>query len=261
MWYTLGYANTFICTPAHGGRAGNPGDRSPVLVRLYRTPLPDPPRQCRGPVDDHDCARPALHRSDRAQRHSCLPPARSRRAAAAIVTTAHHVDDLRRWDLRGPAGAVAPESADVRQAHQPVDARAGRRGQFRPGAHPAPGQRRSHSCGPPPLAGVLEAGQTLDHQSRSGVCPKKKTARPADPAGHGPADVGAGLWRRSLVESAGPAQPTWLDRRRGHAQVAGADARRRTIPIPRRWPVMACWCGRGRSRPTRCGSGLSQGAP
>ncbi len=22
MWYTLGYANTFICAPAHGGRAG-----------------------------------------------------------------------------------------------------------------------------------------------------------------------------------------------------------------------------------------------
>ena len=95
MWYTLGYANTFICTPAHGGRAGHPGDRAPVLVRLYRTPLPDPPRQCRGPVDHHNCARAALHRSDRPQHDSCLPPARSRCAAAALVTTAHHVDHLR----------------------------------------------------------------------------------------------------------------------------------------------------------------------
>ena len=44
MWYTLQYATTFICTPAHGGRAGNIGNRSPVPVRLYRPPLPAPPR-------------------------------------------------------------------------------------------------------------------------------------------------------------------------------------------------------------------------
>src|SRR4029434_9659793 len=113
MWYTLGYANTFICTPAHGGRAGNPGDRSPVLVRLYRPPLPDPPRQCRGPVDPHDCARAALHRSDRPQHASCLPPARACWAAAALITTALDVDYLRRGSLRGPPGVVAPNAARV----------------------------------------------------------------------------------------------------------------------------------------------------
>src|SRR5215471_8447111 len=52
MWYTLGHANTFICTPAHGGRAGHAGGRSPVLVRLYGPSLSEPPRQCRGPDDD-----------------------------------------------------------------------------------------------------------------------------------------------------------------------------------------------------------------
>ena len=111
------------------------------------------------------------------------------------------------------------------------------------------------------LRRVLEAGQTLDHQSRSGLCPKKKRrdrliqramTQPTWALGFGDE-----VWWSRL------AQPNqhWLDRRRGHAQVAGADARPRTIPIPRRWPVMACWCGRGRSRPTRCGCGLSQGAP
>src|SRR5262245_4915438 len=84
MWYTLGHANTFMCTPAHGGRAGNPGDRAPVPVRLDRTPLPNPPCQCRGPVDHHACARPALHRSDRPQCDSCLPPARPRGAATPL---------------------------------------------------------------------------------------------------------------------------------------------------------------------------------
>ena len=174
MWYTLGYANTFICTPAHGGRAGNLGNRSPVRVRLYRTPLPNPPRQCREPVDHDDCARPALYRSDRSQRFACVPPARSRRAAATIVTPPHLRHDLYPGSLRVPAGAVTPEPTDMRQANEPVDPRAGRRGQFRPRAHPPARQRRSHSGGPPPLAGVVEAGETLDHESHSGVCPKKK---------------------------------------------------------------------------------------
>ena len=173
MWYTLEYANTLMCAPAYGGRAGNPGDRSPVRVRLYCTPLPNPPRQRRGPVAHDDCARPAMHRSDRAQRFACVPPARSRRAAAAIVTPPHLRHDLYPGSLRVPAGAVTPEPTDIRQADEPVDPRTGRRGQFCPGAHPTARQRRSHSCGPAPLAGVLEAGQTLDHQSRSGVCPKK----------------------------------------------------------------------------------------
>jgi hypothetical protein len=57
-----------------------------------------------------------------------------------------------------------------------VDPRAGRRGQFCPGAHATARQRRSYSCGSPPLAGVVEAGHTLDHQSRSGVCPEKNGA-------------------------------------------------------------------------------------
>src|SRR5438132_7942655 len=88
MWYTLSYANTFICTPAHGGRAGNIGDRSPVRVRLYRPPLPDPPRPCRGAVDPHHGTSPARHRADGAPCHACLAPARLRRAAAPLVTTA-----------------------------------------------------------------------------------------------------------------------------------------------------------------------------
>src|SRR5215475_10622075 len=53
---------------------------------------------------------------------------------------------------------------------------------------------------------------------------KKKTARPADPAGQHPADVGPRVWRRSLVEPAGPAQPTWVDRPGGHPQAPGTHA-------------------------------------
>jgi hypothetical protein len=176
MWYTLGYANTLICTPAHGGRAGHPGDRSPVHVRLYRAPLPDSPRQCREATDDHDCARAALHRSDGAQHHSCLSSARPRGAAAPLVAPAYHGSDFHSWGLRGPAGAVAPESTDLRQAHEPVDARTGRRGEFCRGADTTAGQRRSDSGGPASVGRGVEAGQALDYQSRSSLSPKKNGA-------------------------------------------------------------------------------------
>jgi hypothetical protein len=176
MWYTFGYANTFICAPAHGGRADNARDWPPVAVRLYCPALSDPPHQCRGPADSHDCPAAALYRPNSTQRHSCLPPARSRGAAPPLVATAHDVDHLRWWGLRVPPVTAAPESADLRQAHQPVDPPTRRRGEFRSGPHTAPGQRRSHSGGPPSLAGIVEAGQTLDHESRSRVCPKKNGA-------------------------------------------------------------------------------------
>ena len=140
----------------------------------YRTPLPNPPCQCRGAVDHDDCARPTLHRSDRPQCAACVPPARARGAAAAIVTPPYPRHDLSPWRLRGCAGAVAPEPPHVRQADELVDPRPGCRGQLRLGAHTPARQRRSYSGGPPPPAGVVEAGQTLAHQSRSGVCPQKK---------------------------------------------------------------------------------------
>src|SRR5205807_2412612 len=78
------------------------------------------------------------------------------------------------WSLRGPAGAVAPESPDVRPAHEPVDTGAGRRGEFCRGADTAAGQRRSDACGPAPVGRGVETRHTLDHQSRFGLSPKKK---------------------------------------------------------------------------------------
>src|SRR4029453_13026357 len=54
--------------------------------------------------------------------------------------------------------------------------------------------------------------------------PEKKTARPAAPAAQPPPHLGAGVWRRSLVESAGAAPPTLLDRHGDHAPVTGAAA-------------------------------------
>ena len=69
MWQTKGGCKRhcmYACSTADERATLQTG--ALVAVRLYGTPLPNPPRQCRGPVDDRDCARPALHRSDCAQR-------------------------------------------------------------------------------------------------------------------------------------------------------------------------------------------------
>jgi hypothetical protein len=118
MWYTLGYANTFICTPAHGGRAGNLGDRSPVRVRLYRTPLPNPPRQCRGPVDHDDGARPAL--TDQTVRNAlhafhqrglaALQPQSSRPHTCATIFTPGVCESLRALLHQSPRTFGKPTS-------------------------------------------------------------------------------------------------------------------------------------------------------
>jgi hypothetical protein len=224
LWSTLGDANTVLWTPAHGGRAGHPGDRAPVPVRRDGTPLPEAFGQCRGAAADHAGAPATLSRSDRPPGHACRPPARSGWAAAAIGAASPQVHHLRCWGVRVPPGAVAPASAASWPAHQPVDPPAGCRGQLRPGPHAAPGQRRPHAPRAAAVGGVLEAGHALAYPSRSSRGAATNTARPPDPAGDGAADVGFGLERRGLVESAGPASSTWLDGRRCHAQVAGTDS-------------------------------------
>src|SRR4029453_2312580 len=106
---------------------------------------------------------------------------------------------------------------DVWQAHESVDPHAGRRGQFCPGAHPATGQRRSHSSGPPPAGGGLEAGEALDHQSRSGLSPKKKRRDPLiqRAMAHPSWALGFGdeVWWSRLAQ---PDQHCWVDTEATH---------------------------------------------
>jgi hypothetical protein len=193
MWSTLPYANTFMCTPAQGGRAGHLGDRAPVRVRLYGTPLPEAPRPCRGPVNHHAGARPALPRANRAPRSACVAPPRPRWAAAPRIATAHPGEPLRCGGLRVPAGAGAPAPPPVRHAAEPRAPGAGRRGQVRSGTPPTARPRRSHAGGPPPRAGGVAAGHTVDHQARSGVGPKKQRRAQRSPRPRAPPTWALGL--------------------------------------------------------------------
>ena len=68
---------------------------------------------------------------------------------------------------------VAPESADVRQTAQPVDVGVVGRGLLRRRLEPPALERADHPGGHPASGGQLETRQTLDHQSRSGLCAKK----------------------------------------------------------------------------------------
>jgi hypothetical protein len=228
MWYTRRPANTSLWTPAHGRRAGHRGDRSAVLVCLSRAPRPDPPRQCRGPGDHDDGARRARHRADGAPCAACVPPARSDGVAAAIITATHDGDDLRRWSLRVPAGALASASPDLRPAHQPVDPPPGCRGALRPGPHTTAGPRRSHAGSPPTLVRVVEAGHTWDHESRSRLGPKN-TRRDqlilrAKPQPTGARGCGDDVWWSRLAQ---PNPHGWTAPEAPPPQVPGVDATER----------------------------------
>src|SRR5262249_25763609 len=75
---------------------------------------------------------------------------------------------------RRPPRPAAPVAAQLRQAHQPVDARPGRPGVFREGLDGARAQRRGHPPGPEAPRRRLEARPALARQPRPGVRFKKK---------------------------------------------------------------------------------------
>jgi hypothetical protein len=155
MRYTLQYANTLLCTPAHGGRADNCGERS-------------------------------------------------RGAAATIVMPTHPCHALRYWRLRVPPGAAAPEFHG-----RSASRRAGGHSLWLPRSASPRGSPRGSSATKPFVSPCVGCGCPGSEPNTGSPVPllrmpAKKTARPADPVGHAPADEGAGFWRRSLAEPPRP---------------------------------------------------------
>jgi hypothetical protein len=174
MWYTLGYANTLICAPAHRGRAGYARDRSPsaFTVRRCQILLASAEGQSTTTIACHlrctdQTVRNVIHAFHQ-RGLAVLQPQSSRPQTASMVF------DARACEV--PPGAFTPESTSLRQAHQRVAPAARCRGQFRPGPHAAAGQRRNDSSCPAPVAGILEACQAWYYQPRSGLCAKKNDA-------------------------------------------------------------------------------------
>src|SRR5215203_1345844 len=77
---------------------------------------------------------------------------------------------------RGFAGAFAPQTQEVRQTHECVDAGSRRRGELRRGPHEGADNWRDRPGYFGAIGSALGAGQALDHFPRSGV-PKKKRRR------------------------------------------------------------------------------------
>ena len=137
--------------------------------------------------------------------------------AAAIVARPHTMATI--FDvggLRSPPDAPPSASPDVRQAHESVDARAGCRGQFRRGPHPAAGQRRNDAAGPATGSDWKRAKHWSTSPDPAYV--RKKTARPADPAGRWPSPTwalgfGDEVWWSRLAQ---PNQHGWTDAEATH---------------------------------------------
>src|SRR4029453_7264255 len=195
MWYILRYEKTLICPFLDGGRTAGPPGGPASLRCLYLTPLPNPPGQCTGPD------RPR-HRRDRGLRRSnhpqCHPRVQYDRAdgvdTAVVRPAAHPTYRLQQRPTRAVARPLASESAYLWPPDEPVDVAFGRRGGVCRGADLSARQSRSPPPRPGTPRGTLAAGQTLDHQSRSGVRSKKKTARPADGPRHHAPHGGPWLW-------------------------------------------------------------------
>jgi hypothetical protein len=118
MWYPVEEANTLLCAPAHGGRAGHPGGRSPVDGRLDRTPMPDPPRQCRGAVNPpsarhrHGTDQPVRHALHPCQQRglAALPPPSSRPPTVSILFDTGAGESLRALLHQSPRPFGKPTS-------------------------------------------------------------------------------------------------------------------------------------------------------
>src|SRR5262249_22633367 len=75
---------------------------------------------------------------------------------------------------RGPQGSAASQPTPVRQAHQSVDPRLGRRGLSQPRLDAPATDRRGHPCRAEAPGHPLAAGQALGHQPPPRPPPKKK---------------------------------------------------------------------------------------
>ena len=256
MWYTLGHEKTHLYPSFDRGRTADPPGGPPVIQCLCVTPLSALARQCPRPDRPRDCRDAGLRRSDGPQCPSCLQYARPGLPAAPVLRAA--ADPACRLRCAAPRAVtrlLAPESAHLWLPHQPVDVGAGSREGLCRGPHAPAHQWRKHS----PRLGMprcpLEAGQTLDHQSRSRVHPKKKRRDRlmALAVTHPTWGLGCGdeVWWSRLAQ---PAMHAWAP----DEQALRLVKKRGPKPIPsrKRWPAMACWCATSPCSPNRCSCGL-----
>lgn len=177
MWYPLGHEKTHLYPSVDRGRTPDPTRGLALVQCLCIASLSDPAGQDPWPDGPRDWRGPGLRRSDRPERLAHLQYAGAGGADPAVLCPpADPACGLRCATARAVAGAAAPEPAHLWPPHQSVDLSLSRRGGVCRGPHAPAHQWRSHA----PSAGTpgrpLAAGQTLDHQSRSRVPPKKNGA-------------------------------------------------------------------------------------
>src|SRR5918994_6276834 len=173
MWYAVRHDTSDVRASRDGRRARAAGGRLALVRRVSPPSVPDSARQRTGGTDQPDRSRALLHRPDRPRGAPRLQPAWAGRPHARLAPRQDHPPRFRAHRGGAAARPLAPEPADVRQTHEPLDPGAGGRGELRRGAHPDPGQWRDDPRHPGAAGGALEAGQAVDHESGSGVRAEK----------------------------------------------------------------------------------------
>src|SRR6266545_4389622 len=174
MCYTPPYETTDLCASVYRRRTTGPQHWAPLVRCLCAAPLPDAPRQCARPACSYHCRQSGLRRPNRPQCDPRLQYPRTRHPHPRLIPALDRPADLRCSHTRALTRDLAPEPAQLRQAHQHLDTRPGRRGQLCRAPHPASGQWRNHSPGVTSVRNALEARQALDYQPRSRLRQEKK---------------------------------------------------------------------------------------
>src|SRR5579863_43540 len=162
-----------LCPRPVPRRAAGVDERTALAGCLCPASVPDAARQRTRRVGAPHRAAARLQRPDRAQRHRRLQHQGPRCPHPRLARRPQPRPRLQRRCLRAAPGAAASQPARLRRGDEPLDAGPPCRRQLRGGADQRAGQRRDRAGDPGAAGHPLEAGQALDHQSRSGVCPKK----------------------------------------------------------------------------------------
>ena len=196
MWYTLGYAKTYLYPSIDRGRTAHPAGGLTVVRCLCVAPLPDPAGQCPWADRPRDWRDPGLRRSDRPQCPACLQyPGPGGPDAPLLCPAADPTCGLRCAAPRAVTRVAAPEPAHL-WPRPPVC------GPWRwPPRWRMPRASRTGPSVAKPFAGPWHASACAGSGPNTGSpvpirrTSEKKTARPADGPGRDPSHVGARLWR------------------------------------------------------------------
>src|SRR5918992_2777273 len=173
MCYPMGYEKTHFCASHNRRRAPAVGGGFALVRCLRPAPLPNSPGQRQRGTGPPDCPPPGLRRPDCPQRYLGFQPGWPGRSEPRLFPSPYHPRRLPWGAGRTTTGLATPVSPCLWPTYQSMDPGVGSRGELPARVDPTAGQWRDHSGHSGTPGGALAAGQSVDHQPRPRIYPKK----------------------------------------------------------------------------------------